>query len=214
MPYKFLFYFGFLIIIFFIYLSFWQYSKHLESKNIESKYNDEGIVNITISDINSLNKMTEIEADEILTLQENWLLRSRVMNGKSGYNLIQLYNKSNKYVIVNRGWVPLNVNLNNLNLELISPLTGILTEYDVQTIGQDDIRGSSYLFRIDKEFIENEKNLELPKLYVTMTNNCGVQIICLDLYDSYNPPHFSYAMQWLFFSFCLLIVILRKNKFI
>jgi len=214
MPYKFLFYFGFLIIIFFIYLSFWQYSKYLEVKNIDSKYNDEGIVNITISDINSLDKMTEIETTETLTLQENWLLRSRVMNGESGYNLIQLFKNSNKYVIVNRGWVPLNVNLNNLNLDIISPLTGILTEYDEQTIGQDDIDGSSYLFRIDKQFIENEKNLELPNLYITMTNNCGVKIICLNLNDSYNPPHFSYAMQWLFFSFCLLIVILRKNKFI
>ena len=214
MPYKFLFYFGFLIIIFFIYLSFWQYSKYLEVKNIDSKYNDEGIVNITISDINSLDKMTEIETTETLTLQENWLLRSRVMNGESGYNLIQLFTNSNKYVIVNRGWVPLNVNLNNLNLDIISPLTGILTEYDEQTIGQDDIDGSSYLFRIDKQFIENEKNLELPNLYITMTNNCGVKIICLNLNDSYNPPHFSYAMQWLFFSFCLLIVILRKNKFI
>jgi len=214
MPYKFLFYFGFLIIIFFIYLSFWQYSKYLEVKNIDSKYNDEGIINITISDINSLDKMTEIETTETLTLQENWLLRSRVMNGESGYNLIQLFKNSNKYVIVNRGWVPLNVNLNNLNLDIISPLTGILTEYDEQTIGQDDIDGSSYLFRIDKQFIENEKNLELPNLYITMTNNCGVKIICLNLNDSYNPPHFSYAMQWLFFSFCLLIVILRKNKFI
>ena len=214
MPYKFLFYFGFLIIIFFIYLSFWQYSKYLEVKNIDSKYNDEGIVNITISDINSLDKMTEIETTETLTLQENWLLRSRVMNGESGYNLIQLFKNSNKYVIVNRGWVPLHVDLNNLNLEIISPLTGILTEYDTQTIGQDDISGSSYLFRIDKKFIENEKNLELPNLYITMTNNCGVKIICLNLNDSYNPPHFSYAMQWLFFSFCLLIVILRKNKFI
>ena len=214
MPYKFLFYFGFLIIIFFIYLSFWQYSKYLEVKNIDSKYNDEGIVNITISDINSLDKMTEIETTEKLTLQENWLLRSRVMNGESGYNLIQLFKNSNKYVIVNRGWVPLNVNLNNLNLDIISPLTGILTEYDEQTIGQDDIDGSSYLFRIDKQFIENEKNLELPNLYITMTNNCGVKIICLNLNDSYNPPHFSYAIQWLFFSFCLLIVILRKNKFI
>ena len=214
MPYKFLFYFGFLIIIFFMYLSFWQYSKYLEIKNIDSKYNNEGIVNITISDINNLDKMTEIEATETLTLQENWLLRSRVMNGESGYNLIQLFNNSNKYVIVNRGWVPLNVDLNNLNLEIISPLTGILTEYDIQTIGQDDISGSSYLFRIDKKFIENEKNLELPNLYITMTNNCGVQITCLNLYNSYNPPHFSYAMQWLFFSFCLLMVILRKNKFI
>jgi len=158
--------------------------------------------------------MSEIETAEILTLQENWLLRSRVMNGESGYNLIQLFKNSNKYVIVNRGWVPLNVNLNNLNLDIISPLTGILTEYDEQTIGQDDIDGSSYLFRIDKQFIENEKNLELPNLYITMTNNCGVKIICLNLNDSYNPPHFSYAMQWLFFSFCLLIVILRKNKFI
>ena len=134
MPYKFLFYFGFLIIIFFIYLSFWQYSKYLEVKNIDSKYNDEGIVNITISDINSLDKMTEIETTETLTLQENWLLRSRVMNGESGYNLIQLFKNSNKYVIVNRGWVPLNVNLNNLNLDIISPLTGILTEYDEQLL--------------------------------------------------------------------------------
>ncbi len=43
-----------------MYLSFWQYSKYLEFKNIDSKYNNEGIVNITISDINNLDKMTEI----------------------------------------------------------------------------------------------------------------------------------------------------------
>jgi len=214
MPYKFLFYFGFIVIIFFIYLSFWQYSKYVEIKNLEEKNVNEGIVNITISEINNYNKQTVIESTETLILEENWLLRSRVMNGESGYNLIQLYSNSNKYVIVNRGWVPLNVDLNNLNLELIIPLNGKLSEYDTQTIGQDDINGSSYLFRIDKQFIENEKNIELPNLYISMTNNCGVKIICLNLNDSYKPPHFSYAMQWLFFSICLLIVILRKNKFI
>jgi len=89
-----------------------------------------------------------------------------------------------------------------------------LSSYDTQTFGQDDIVSSEYLFRIDKVFLEESTGKNLPKYYLTLTENCGINIECVDITEPYNAPHLSYAFQWLFFAFCLSIVILRKNKLI
>jgi cytochrome oxidase assembly protein ShyY1 len=86
--------------------------------------------------------------------------------------------------------------------------------YDTQTVGQDDIPNSNYLFRIDNLFIENEKNINLQNFYITLTEECGNNIECINLTEPYDAPHLSYAFQWLFFALCLTIVILRKNKLI
>ena len=91
---------------------------------------------------------------------------------------------------------------------------GKLMTYDTQTIGQDDVSQSNYLFRIDKLFIEDEKNITLQKYYMTLTEECGINIECINLTEPYDAPHLSYAFQWLFFAICLSIVILRKNKLI
>ena len=90
---------------------------------------------------------------------------------------------------------------------------GRLIKYDRQTFGQDDIPNSEYLFRVDKEFIENETQTNLPNFYITLTKSWkwGRGI---NLTDPYDAPHLSYSFQWLFFALCLIIVILRKNKII
>ena len=216
LPFKVLFYLGFFIVIIFLGLSYWQLSSHYDDlNNLENLSKHENLLEITISDVNNLSEFQYIQIDETVTLFHTWLLRSRVQNGQNGYNRIDLISDSySNYMIVNRGWVPLDFNLDSIDKFEDFKYIGKLMTYDTQTIGQDDISQSNYLFRVDKLFIENEKNIALQKYYITLTEECGNNIECINLTEPYDAPHLSYAFQWLFFAICLSIVILRKNKLI
>jgi len=115
---------------------------------------------------------------------------------------------------VKNGWVPLDKNIDTTFLNEDTIFIGRLINYDRQTFGQDDIPNSEYLFRVDKEFIENETQTRLPNYYITLTKSCGSGVECINLTEPYDAPHLSYSFQWLFFALCLIIVILRKNKII
>ena len=215
MPYKGLFYLGFITVVLFIGLGYWQLTSHYEDKsNLEKLTKTTSTESISLKDIEQLNEFDDVSIDNV-TVERSWLLRSRVHNGQSGYNKIDLIkdNQSN-YMIVNRGWVPLDFEIVKETIFTASKLTGKLSSYDTQTFGQDDIVNSEYLFRIDKVFLEESTGKNLPKYYLTLTENCGINIECVDITEPYNAPHLSYAFQWLFFAFCLAIVILRKNKLI
>ena len=216
LPFKILFYLGFLIVIIFIGLSYWQLSSHYEDQNnleIISQYDN--LLDLSISEINNNSEFQYIKIDDSVSIVHSWLLRSRVHNGQNGYNRIDLVVDSyNNYLLVNRGWVPLDFDINSINKLEDLKYIGKLMPYGTQTIGQDDIPKSNFLFRIDKLFIESEKNIPLPKFYLTLTEECGNNIECINLSEPYDAPHLSYAFQWLFFAICLSIVILRKNKLI
>ena len=216
LPFKVLFYLGFIIVIIFLGLSYWQISSHYDdANNLESLTQYENLLEVSISDVNNLSEFQYIQIDETISLLDTWLLRSRVHNGQNGYNRIDLISdNNNNYMIVNRGWVPLDFNLDSIDKFEDIKYIGKLMTYDTQTIGQDDISQSNYLFRVDKLFIENEKNIALQKYYITLTEECGKNIECINLTEPYDAPHLSYAFQWLFFAICLSIVILRKNKLI
>ena len=216
LPFKILFYLGFLIVIIFIGLSYWQLSSHYQDKNnleIISQYDN--LLDLSISEINNKSEFQYIQIDDSVSIVHSWLLRSRVHNGQNGYNRIDLVVDSyNNYLLVNRGWVPLDFDINSINKLEDLKYIGKLMSYGTQTIGQDDIPKSNFLFRIDKLFIEAEKNIPLPKFYLTLTEECGINVECINLTEPYDAPHLSYAFQWLFFAICLSIVILRKNKLI
>lgn len=216
LPFKVLFYLGFFIVIIFLGLSYWQLSSHYDDlNNLENLSKHENLLEITISDVNNLSEFQYIQIDETISLLHTWLLRSRVQNGQNGYNRIDLISDSySNYMIVNRGWVPLDFDLDSIDKFEDYKYIGKLMTYDTQTIGQDDVSQSNYLFRIDKLFIEDEKNIALQKYYMTLTEECGINIECINLTEPYDAPHLSYAFQWLFFAICLSIVILRKNKLI
>ena len=216
LPFKVLFYLGFIIVIIFLGLSYWQISSHYDdTNNLESLTQYENLLEVSISDVNNLSEFQYIQIDETISLLDTWLLRSRVHNGQNGYNRIDLISDNySNYMIVNRGWVPLDFNLDSIDKFEDFKYIGKLMTYDTQTIGQDDISQSNYLFRVDKLFIENEKNIALQKYYITLTEECGNNIECINLTEPYDAPHLSYAFQWLFFAICLSIVILRKNKLI
>ena len=216
LPFKVLFYLGFFIVIIFLGLSYWQLSSHYDDlNNLENLSKHENLLEITISDVNNLSEFQYIQIDETISLLHTWLLRSRVQNGQNGYNRIDLISDSySNYMIVNRGWVPLDFDLDSIDKFEDYKYIGKLMTYDTQTIGQDDVSQSNYLFRIDKLFIEDDQSISLPKFYITLTEECGRNIECINLTEPYDAPHLSYAFQWLFFAICLSIVILRKNKLI
>jgi len=216
LPFKVLFYLGFIIVIIFLGLSYWQLSSHYDdTNNLESINEYENLIKVSISDVNNLSEFQYIQIDEDISLIHTWLLRSRVHNGQNGYNRIDLISDSYRnYMLVNRGWVPLDFDLDLIDKSEDFQYIGKLMNYDTQTIGQDDVPKSNYLFRIDNLFIENEKNITLQKFYITLTEECGNNIECINLTEPYDAPHLSYAFQWLFFAICLTIVILRKNKLI
>ena len=216
LPFKILFYVGFFIVIIFLGLSYWQLSSHyVDLNNLEKLTKYENIIEVSISDVNSLSEYQYIQIDGDISLLHTWLLRSRVHNGQNGYNRIDLISDSySNYMVVNRGWVPLDFDLDSIDKYEQFKYIGKLMSYNTQTIGQDDIPRSDYLFRIDKTFIENDMNISLQKYYLTLTEECGNSIECINLNDPYDAPHLSYSFQWLFFAICLTIVILRKNKLI
>jgi len=216
LPYKFLFYFGITVVFIFLGLSYWQFNSYREDKsNLESLLDNNNKYLIELSEVNNYKQFDTITIVEPLAIEKTWFLRSRVLNGQSGYNLIHLVtNNDGNSLIVNRGWVPIESTIDKFLEQKYSDYTGKLLFYNEQTIGQDDIVGSDFLFRIDKTFIESEINVKLPEYYLVLTENCGMKIECIDITQPYDAPHLSYSLQWLFFAICLTIVIFRKNKLI
>ena len=216
LPYKFLFYFGITVVFIFLGLSYWQFNSYREDKsNLESLLDNNNKYLIELSEVNNYKQFDTITIVEPLAIEKTWFLRSRVLNGQSGYNLIHLVtNNDGNSLIVNRGWVPIESTIDQFVEQKYSDYTGKLLFYNEQTIGQDDIVGSDFLFRIDKTFIESEINVKLPEYYLVLTENCGMKIECIDITQPYDAPHLSYSFQWLFFAICLTIVIFRKNKLI
>lgn len=216
LPYKFLFYFGITVVFVFLGLSYWQLNSYREDKsNLESLLDNSNKYLIELSEVNNYKQFDTITIYEPLAIEKTWFLRSRVLNGQSGYNLIHLVtNNDGNSLIVNRGWVPIESTIDQFVQQKYSDYTGKLLFYNEQTIGQDDIVGSDFLFRIDKTFIESEINAKLPEYYLVLIENCGMKIECIDITQPYDAPHLSYSFQWLFFAICLTIVIFRKNKLI
>ena len=224
LPHKILFYFGFFTVLTFFGLSSWQFSNYQEdsimiddiyTKNTVKDIYAKSLFNTQEKGLTQFSKINIIDKYDI-SLINSWYLRSRVHNGVSGYHLVNLYrtNSTDNYFLIKSGWVPLDKNISRTFPYMDPTFTGRLIEYDIQGIGQDDIPGSEYLFRVDKSFIENEFQINLPDYYLVLTENCGSGVECINLNEPYDAPHLSYAFQWLFFGITLSVVILRKNKLI
>ena len=213
LPHKYLFYIGLLVVFTFLGLSYWQFSRYQNNHN--SIFDETTQININLQEVNELQKNIFIKLDGTFTLVDHYKLRSRVHNGNSGYHVIAIYkNPNNVYLTVNHGWIPLENNIFKIgNFRYV--FEGFLLDYDLKSpVGQNDEFNSDFLFRIDKNFIENDQKINLTNKYILLRDDCGSGIECVQVGTGYKPPHLSYSFQWLFFAICFLIVILRKNKFV
>ena len=174
-PHKNLFYFGFMVVIVFLILSYWQFDRYQTNKNLSYDQTNQELINI--DEINLTTSETFIKLNGAFKLVDYYKLRSRVYNGISGYHIVAIYrDQNNIHITVNHGWIP----LENARFEIGNftyGFDGFLLNYDIKSpIGQDDIIGSEYIFRIDKNFIEKDQIIKLSDKYVHLTSNCGVGI--------------------------------------
>ena len=213
LPHKNLFYFGFLLVLIFLALSYWQFNRHQVNESFT--YDESNQRNIQLEQINELENNSFVALQGSYLLVDYYKLRSRVQNGISGYHVVAIYkDQDNLHLTVNHGWIPLENNLFKLG-NFSYGFDGFLLNYDIKSpVGQEDITDSEYIFRIDKTFLEIDQNITLTDKYIHLSINCGTGIECAQLDSGYEPPHMSYSIQWLFFALCLSIVILRKNKLI
>ena len=213
LPHKNLFYFGFLLVLIFLALSYWQFNRHQVNESFT--YDESNQRNIQLEQINELENNSFVALEGSYSLVDYYKLRSRVQNGISGYHVVAIYkDQDNLHLTVNHGWIPLENNLFKLG-NFSYGFDGFLLNYDIKSpVGQEDITDSEYIFRIDKTFLEIDQNITLTDKYIHLSINCGTGIECAQLNTGYEPPHMSYSIQWLFFALCLSIVILRKNKLI
>ena len=159
LPHKNLFYFGFLLVLIFLALSYWQFNRYQVNESFT--YDESNQRNIQLDQIN------EIENNSFVALQGSYLLvdyyklRSRVQNGISGYHVVAIYkDQDNLHLTVNHGWIPLENNLFKLG-NFSYGFDGFLLNYDIKSpVGQEDITDSEYIFRIDKTFLEIDKHLK------------------------------------------------------
>ena len=213
LPHKNLFYFGFLLVLIFFALSYWQFNRYQVNESFT--YDESNQRNIQLEQINELENNSFVALQGAYSLVDYYKLRSRVQNGISGYHVVAIYkDQDNLHLTVNHGWIPLENNLFKLG-NFSYGFDGFLLNYDIKSpVGQEDITDSEYIFRIDKTFLEIDQNITLTDKYIHLSINCGTGIECAQLDSGYEPPHMSYSIQWLFFALCLSIVILRKNKLI
>ena len=213
LPHKNLFYFGFLLVLIFLALSYWQFNRYQVNESFT--YDESNQRNIQLEQINELENNSFVALQGAYSLVDYYKLRSRVQNGISGYHVVAIYkDQDNLHLTVNHGWIPLENNLFKLG-NFSYGFDGFLLNYDIKSpVGQEDITDSEYIFRIDKTFLEIDQNITLTDKYIHLSINCGTGIECAQLNTGYEPPHMSYSIQWLFFALCLSIVILRKNKLI
>ena len=154
LEHKFLFYFGFLVVILFISLSVWQFNSYLQDKETIQKLIDtESPIPVTISDLYTNNQEIIFEYNNVqiidgaeLDIVKTWYLRSRVHNGENGYHLVTLYkhNISNRNILVKNGWIPLDLSL----IHISEPTRPLYISYAVFCLKKKKTKGLTTHFEI------------------------------------------------------------------
>lgn len=152
------------------------------------------------------------------------LLDNRVVNSKAGYFVYTPFNINNseKYVLVNRGWIKADVNRKNIsNIDITDELTAIsgvikaepLTGIILKEFPPEKIKDNIY--RVQKIKIEElNKQLKLdllPFIFRLEPESKHGYVREWAKPGSDEAKHLGYAYQWFAFAITLLIIYLLLN---
>ena len=97
LPHKNLFYFGFVLVLIFLGLSYWQFNRY--QMNEPLKFDQSNLRNIQLEQVNEQEYNSFVSLQGAYTLVDDYKLRSRVHNGVSGYHVVAIYkNQKNLYL--------------------------------------------------------------------------------------------------------------------
>lgn len=149
---------------------------------------------------------------------------NRSQDGVAGDNVaVAFETDSNGVFLVNRGFLPLTVGSSSLPQETLSLVGFIRLNQTRGTLGAVDSssKGTTEFQRFDLERIKNSLDVDINTSYYVQLiqespspNSEWPAPVSLPVIDE--GPHFSYAMQWFFFSFVALagwaVVVTRKIR--
>lgn len=149
------------------------------------------------------------------------LLRSQVHLGMSGFHILTpLEYEAGKAVLVDRGWIPLEV-----PASAFPPPSGEVTVQGVLLLSQQRRFGPAdpeagvltYLFRVDIPRLDRQMPWELAPVYIAYTGgstqDLPAPVPLPDVTDE--GPHLVYAVQWFAFTIIGLVgygFLLRRSK--
>lgn len=144
----------------------------------------------------------------VLDPSDEVLIRSQIELGQAGFHVITPFvSDDGTAVLVNRGWVPLN--MDTPPVEVPSPTGPTSIEGWIQltstrpTLGREDPSGDQdILSRVDIDRIGEQVSHDLAPVYVVAVEGSGAELpVTVDPPDfSDERSHLAYALQWFAFA--------------
>jgi len=207
------------ITIAFVSLGRWQLSR-LEDRRVENVQVAERLAGAPtdwpVDTGGTPTEYSRIRLTGILEPAEEVLLRSQVSMGQPGYDLLTpLYLENGSVVVVNRGWVPLELDAPPI-MQALPPEGPVSIEGFVRypLAGSDsEVPGADEEplvidSRVDLDRLDRQIQGEVEPFYVELTSiepPAGSLPIPSDVPEITEGSHFSYAVQW--FSFAAVSIV-------
>ena len=205
------------VAVVFVFLGFWQLDRHQE-RVAQNELGERRISSEPVSLEELVENTEDLESIEYRRVEvtgeyapeDEVLIRSQVHLGTAGFHVITpLVKETGEAVLVNRGWVPLNMDQPPVEA---SPPSGLVTvegwiELSEQRppLGPEDPPGRELgvLNRVDLERIAQQIPMAIEPVYVIRTGDDDEPPIPVRIpaFDD-QGPHLAYAIQW--FGFALV----------
>ena len=218
----------------FVSLGFWQLRRHDERR----EFNELLVDRSTAAEIPILEalerygptaeslELRAVSATGTYAVQEEVILLARSFEGISGHQVLTpLYLEDGRAVIVDRGWVP--IDLDQPGVEAFAPppgevdLSGILRKTEVRASFGPVIPAEGVVTqvpRVDLERLDEQVQAELVPVYIQLVEQIPAQSgelpRLVPLQEPTEGPHRGYAVQWFLFAAVTLIgypILLRRT---
>ncbi len=203
--------------ILFVFLGMWQLQR-LEERRTENLVDEqrlsaapepvEQLISAAGDDLDSL-ELRRGEATGAYIPEEQVLLRSQVREGRAGYEVITpLLLDSSEAVLVNRGWVPLEVGDGDPasyapedgGVTVVAPL--VPSQEPTSTSREEPAGVLDVVSRVDVERIGEQVEAELLPLYLEIQgeDRARMPVPAPPPNTADEGPHLNYAIQWFAFA--------------
>ena len=200
----------------FISLGFWQLRRHDERAGIDARLEDRiAAAPIDAAAARELEidavDLRRVSATGVFDTSEELILQARSFNGRSGHNVLTpLVLDTGEAIIVNRGWVPIDVV--GPPVADAAPGRGTVTIVGVarptevrRGLGPTDPADGvlDRVNRVDLARIQQQSSHPLAGFYLQLlepANLTGFPLTLDEPVPGGGPPHLAYAVQWFLFS--------------
>lgn len=206
-----------IVAVVFVTLGFWQLDRlgerRLDNELGEQRYNSEPIpLDVVLDSTDDLQSLQyrRVTVTGVYRAQDEVLIRSQVYRGNAGFHLITpLVYGDTRAVLVNRGWVPLN--LDEVPVTEAAPREGTVTvEGWIEPTQQRPAFGPqdapegrlTTLNRVDVDRIDAQTTMPLDPVYVVEIAPQGTELPVAVEPPGFEDegPHLGYAIQWFGFA--------------